>query len=141
MIIKIDRYQPEIRVSVVAPGKHGGKLVDYKRIRLVIVSCPDKFISLVSPIYRHGTWLYVAPGIGDVVLDAGPAIVYPAFEVDNEGDLVFRFDRNLWDRRPGRYAGRIENLDGQCLGMLDIELQPNDHIITRVSTGSPSYQE
>jgi hypothetical protein len=49
-------------------------------------------------------------------------LVYNCYNVNEEGDLVFRFDAQLWQRPPGHYAGEVEDACGRVLALLDIDL-------------------
>jgi hypothetical protein len=121
MIISLQPGQPELRLRLTQPGPEGRRPGDPGQIRLVIRP-PRAGYVMLSPIHRHGCW----PG-NEPRPERGPedwpALVYPAFGLSEEGDLVFRFDDLLFRRPPGRYEGAVETTHGHVLAWLDLDLQ------------------
>jgi hypothetical protein len=126
VIIKIARGQPELKVTVVQPGQ-GGRLPSVEGVRLVVCPPPPSGFAQLSPIVRLGEWGY--PPVEDYPPRPHelPAIVYPAFEIDAEGAIVFRLDSHLWSRPSGRYLGRVM-VGCHEAATLDIDLEPMRYI-------------
>lgn len=134
-ITRICWGQPELAVRLVQPGCNGGQLIDYEHIRLVITApaCPYR---LKSEQVFYGCWpSYETPWSDGILPHELPALVYPAFDTNDEGEIVFRFDSHLWKLPPGRYIGSVELNDGRQLAELDIDLCTTPVIIdkTRVT--------
>ena len=139
MIIKVLRGQPELNVTLVEPGLEGRRPKSVEDVRLVITAPPPPKEGSVSKIIRKGSWGYppVEPPDVDVYPDDPdllPALVYPAMGLDEEGAVVFRLDRLLWERPCGRYVGRIEAGSGLS-ATIDLDLNPVKWIIDRVEVG------
>lgn len=130
MIIKIRRGQPELRLSLVQPGRDGAKLAS-DNLRLII-SAPHCDCLLKSPLIFEGCW----PGHEireEVPPHEWPALCYPAWEVSDDGDVVFRLDELLFQRPPGRYIGQVEWKDGRPIARLDIDLDSGPYIIDKIT--------
>lgn len=124
-IIKIMQGQPELAVRLVSQGSNGQQLIDYKNIRLVVMPPREQRVeSLLSVQNFSGFWpghdvekwneQFIPP-------EELPILVYPAFTVDDEGKIVFRFDSKIHKRR-GRYQGIVELNDGTILTTLDLDI-------------------
>lgn len=132
-ITKICFGQSELCIRLVQPGCDGGQLVNYQDVRLVIAA-PYHNHRLKSPQLFRGCWPgFDTPWCDDVYPHEMPALVYPAFDTNEDGDTVFRFDDKLWQLPPGRYVGTIEFNNGMRLAQLDIDLCNAPVIVDRVS--------
>lgn len=121
VITRICKGQPELAVRLVQPGCMGGQLVT-ENLRLVITA-PQCQCHLKSPLLFTGCWPgFTTPWSDAVYPHELPAVVYPAFETNDDGDVVFRLDDLLWKMPSGRYIGTIEFNNGQVLTELDIDL-------------------
>ncbi len=135
-IVRICQGQPELAVRLVQPGCDGGQLIDWEHVRLVIKAphCPHL---LKSPMIFTGCWPgWETPWTNQVLPHELPALVYPAFDTNDDGETVFRFDKNLYTLPPGRYEGRVELSNGALLSVLDIDLCTMPTIIDKVSVTS-----
>lgn len=135
-ITRICMGQAELAIRLVQPGCDGGQLVNYEDVRLVIAA-PYCSHRLKSPQLFRGCW----PGFETPWIDSPPphelpALVYPAFETNDEGMTVFRFDDKLWKFPPGRYIGTIEFNNGMVLAKLDIDLCSAPFILDKVTVTS-----
>jgi hypothetical protein len=135
MIIKLYNHQPELRLKLAQPGKHGSLLASIDKLKLTIKAPAPPNNSLNSEIIRKGCWPGNPPENDHIGLHELPALIYPAFDVSDEGEIVFRFDKLLWKRPMGRYLGYV-TLDSTTLAVLDIDLTPKDYIITGASVHS-----
>lgn len=137
-IIKILRGQPSLAVRLVSQGEPGQQMVDYKNVRLVIVAPREqREESLLSVQKFTGFW----PGHDTekwndqfVPPEETPIIVYPAFTIDEDGKIVFRFDDKIYKRR-GRYKGIIELNDGTILTTLDLDVSTQVWVADLITTG------
>jgi hypothetical protein len=122
MIIKISRGQPELKFTLIQPGR-GRRLSVPDGVRLVITAPAPKPQNRLSPIIRKGSWGW--PPVRPYPPDPHslPAIVYPAFDLDDEGAVIFRLDEHLWRRPSGRYTGEIM-IGGHLVTAVDIDLEP-----------------
>lgn len=107
MIIRLCEDTPKLAVRIAQPGCDGRQLVD-TRVNIVIrpVVCVERSTT-------HTYW----DGCSfreEVIPDPVPTLRYPAFELDDEGRVVFYFDDKLWSLPPGRYQADIE-IDGDCV--------------------------
>lgn len=138
-IVKICQGQPQLAVRIVTAGADGMQLVDYKKLRLLIVPYPVARQELpLSPQHFEGFWpshdvekwneSFILP-------EEEPLLIYPAFDVNDEGEIVFRLDRQIWCRR-GRYMGIVETIDGQKIVELDLDISSQRFITDRVSVNS-----
>jgi hypothetical protein len=119
MVLKLSRGQPELRVRLVEPGG-GPPLTRIEGVRLELRAAGPPPNCGLSQITREGCW----PGFptGDLIPTWDmPKLVYPAFGVDCDAAMIFRFDRHLWHRPPGRYIGTIL-LEDKEIAWLDIDL-------------------
>ena len=142
MIVRICRGQPELAVRVVAPGCDGGQLVDYEDMELCILAPKCTCEGPFSKIYFQ----WAAAG-GGTTLTAGtssrcrrrrcPVLVYPAFDVNDNGEIVFKFDSKLWERA-GRYVGLIRFKDGTEITRLDLDICTTGFIADKVTVKSYS---
>ena len=106
MIIRLCEDTPKLAVRITQPGCGGRQLMD-TRVDMVIrpVVCAER-------THTHTYWDGCAFK-EEVIPDPVPALRYPAFELDDEGRVVFYFDNKLWSLPPGRYQADIE-IDGTC---------------------------
>jgi hypothetical protein len=129
MIVPIKDGQPELKVMLEEPGADGRRLVDWKHITLQIESPRLDAECLDSEIIKEGCW----PGYGTgwpAPFD-WPVLFYPAFELDLDGAVIFRFDDKLWRRPPGRYIGTI-TWHHRPIAWLDIDLQTAKWVVASV---------
>lgn len=132
-ITRICWGQPELAVKLVQPGCNGGQLIDYEHVRLVI-QAPHCKCRLKSELIFTGCWPgYETPWTDAVYPHELPALVYPAFDTNDKGETVFRFDDQLWHLPPGRYWGILEFNDGRPIAKLDIDLCTTPVLIDSVS--------
>ena len=136
-IVKICQNQPTLAVRITTPGCNGGQLVDYKQVRLVI-SAPERTTHepLLSPQCFKGCWFghdlkkwedsFIPP-------DQLPLLIYPAFGTNDDGDIVFILDSQLW-KRVGRYIGSVAFNDGQKILELDLDICTTQFIADKIST-------
>lgn len=140
-IVKICQGQPSLAVRIVTPGCNGGQVIDYKQLRLVIMSPPAKRCELpLSP--QHFSGFYPTHDVDKwnesfILPEEEPLLIYPAFDVNDNGDIVFRLDRQMWCRR-GRYVGVIETIDGRKLVELDLDISTQQYIADTVTVNSYS---
>ena len=139
MIIKIFRGQPELKVTLVKPGREGKRPESAEGIRLVISAPKTSRRVDLSKIVRHGDWGYppLEPPDCDVYPEDPtdyPALVYPAAGLDEEGAVVFRLDGFMWRRPCGRYHGRVE-MDGGFAAEMEIDLHPVGWVLDGVEVG------
>lgn len=128
VFVRIQPGQEELAVRLVQPGC-GSQVISREDMRLVITA-PQPKSALLSEQTFTGFW----PGSETPWSDAVGAgrdfmLVYPAFDVNEEGDVVFRFDDQLRTLRPGRYIGSVETASGTQLVSLDIDLSPTPLLI------------
>ena len=128
MVIKIKRDQPELKFTLVEPGREGRGPASVKNIRLVVTVPPPPPDAQLSRIIRKGACGYppVEPPEVDVYPEdrtALPALVYPAMGFDKDGAVIFRLDKLMWSRPCGRYLGRIEVGDDWA-ATFDLDLHP-----------------
>jgi hypothetical protein len=128
MIIKIYNHQPELRLKLGQPGKHGDMLASIDNLKLIIKAPAPPCHVVNSPIIRKGCWPGNPPENDFIPLDELPALIYPAFDISDEGEVVFRFDKLLWKRPVGRYEGFVV-LEGHVIATLDIDLSPINYTI------------
>lgn len=140
-IVKICQGQPELRVRITTTGDNGAQLVDYKHLRLVISApCEPRSELPLSPQEFKGCW----PGHDTAKWNSSfelperrPLLIYPAFDTDENGDIVFRLDSQIWNRL-GRYIGTVETTSGQKILALDLDICSNMFIPDRISVVSTS---
>lgn len=140
-IVRIKEGQPEIRVRIVAPGCPGEQLVDWAHLRLVIMPPPSKRCELPLSC-QHFSGCFPGHDVEKwnesfVLPEEQPLLIYPAFDTDENGDVVFRLDRQIWERR-GRYLGVIETTSGEKLLDLDLDICSQKFIADRVTVGTNS---
>jgi hypothetical protein len=131
MIIPIDQGQSELKVALTRPGT-GDQLVSKELIRLVIKPPPKERFAQLSPIVRKGDWGYPLP-LEDYPpnRDAWPLLIYPAFDIDDDGAIIFRLDRRFWQRPCGRYIGDVMVGDYKAVSF-ELDLNPHRYLITSV---------
>jgi hypothetical protein len=136
-IIKILRGQPSLAVRLVTQGAPGQQLVDYKNVRLVIMASREPRLEPpLSPQHFSGYWPgHDVESWNDqfVLPEELPLLVYPAFTVNDDGEIVFRFDDKI-NKRMGRYLGVIELNDGTILTTLDLDICTQIWVADRVTT-------
>ena len=107
MIVRLCEDTPKLGLRIVQPGCSGAQLMD-RGIELAIMpaSCPspEHLIPVWEDCELH--WESHRKPI--------PTVIYPAFEVDDDGLVVWYFDQRLWSLPPGRYIGRVL-LEGHCI--------------------------
>lgn len=139
MIISIAQGQPYLAIRLVTPGSDGLQLTDWKHVRLVIIAFPEPRCELpLSPQCFHGFW----PG-HDVdrwnkqfcLPEDKPALIYPAFDLNDQGEIVFRLDKHI-EHYHGRYLGRIETVAGVPLAELDLDIGLQQWVADQVSIDS-----
>jgi hypothetical protein len=133
MIVRIKQNQPELRVTMSEPGPSGQLLEDYRNVRLEISAPAIHPSSLDTVIKKRGCW----PGYADdpeLLPHELPTLIYPAFEVDCQGALVFRFDDKLHRRPRGRYIGRLK-YKGEIVWTIDIDLGSAIWLPVRIEYG------
>lgn len=135
MIVRLCEDTPKLGLRIVQPGCSGKQLMD-RHVDLVITpaSCP-------SPDYKEPYWEDCELKWRDMRPEI-PALTYPAFEVDDDGNVVFYFDFRLWSLPPGRYRGQVM-LGGSCAQTcFDIDLCNRPVIIDRaVAVDTPPCGE
>ena len=62
-----------------------------------------------------------------------PLLIYPAVGTNDDGDIVFILDSQLW-KRVGRYVGSVEFNDGQKILELDLDICTTQFIADKIST-------
>jgi hypothetical protein len=129
MIIRLQRHQPELRLRHGRPGGLGGPL-DARDLRLVIRPPAQTGGCGFTDIVRKGFWPGNPPENDSHLPHELPALTYPCFEIDEEGDAVFRFDRLLWRRPCGRYVGHV-NYGPKEIARVDLDLGPIDWRVLR----------
>ena len=141
MIVRICRGQPELAVRVVAPGCDGGQLVDYEDMELCILAPKCTCEGPFSKIYFHGCgwWGHDIDRWNEqqVPPEQMPVLVYPAFDVNDNGEIVFKFDSKLWERA-GRYVGLIRFKDGTEITRLDLDICTTQFLADKVTVKSYS---
>lgn len=141
MIVRICRGQPELAVRVVAPGCDGGQLVDYEDMELCILAPKCTCEGPFSKIYFHGCgwWGHDIDRWNEqqVPPEEMPVLVYPAFDVNDNGEIVFKFDSKLWERA-GRYVGLIRFKDGTEITRLDLDICTTQFLADKVTVKSYS---
>ena len=95
MIVRICRGQPELAVRVVAPGCDGGQLVDYEDMELCILAPKCTCEGPFSKLYFKGCgwWGHDIDRWNEqqVPPEQMPVLVYPAFDVNDNGEIVLDF--------------------------------------------------
>ena len=138
-IVKICQNQPTLAVRITTPGGTGGQLVDWKQVRMVIVPPPRQTWELpLSPQCFKGCWpTHDIEKWNDsfILPETQPLLIYPAFGTNEDGDIVFVLDSQLW-KRVGRYIGLIEFNSGEKILELDLDICTTQFIADRVSTES-----
>ena len=136
MIIRICRGQPELAVRVVAPGCDGGQLVDWEDIELCILAPKCTCEGPFSKLYFKGCgwWGHDVDRWNEqqVPPEQMPVLVYPAFDTDDDGNIVFKFDSKLW-QRAGRYVGLIRFKDGTEITRLDLDICTTQFLADKVT--------
>lgn len=104
-IIKLCYGQDELAIRLQQPGCDGRQVIGFSRYQLHICApAPCKPCRFTKFIFT-GCWL----GYEDwenkpyKPLHELPMLTYEAFDVTDDGLIVFRFDEELWRRPPGRY--------------------------------------
>ena len=141
MIVRICRGQPELAVRVVAPGCDGGQLVDWEDIELCILAPKCTCEGPFSKLYFKGCgwWGHDVDRWNEqqVPREEIPVLVYPAFDTDDDGNIVFKFDSKLW-QRAGRYVGLIRFKDGTEITRLDLDICTTQFLADKVTVKSYS---
>jgi hypothetical protein len=132
MILKIYQGQTELKINLVEPGKYGRKLASTEGVRLVIVPPEKSPYENVSKIIRRGEWRYPLP-VEDYPCDytVFPTLVYPCFDIDSEGALIFRLDKHLFKRPCGRYIAKVW-IGPYEAARIDMDLMPHNYIVQSI---------
>lgn len=107
MIIKLSEGAARLAMRVKETGS-GRQLIDWHMMQLLIQ--PGQHDECCgpngSPWYLHGCWPMHPTGV-DIANHRPdfPTICYNAFELDEEGRVVFMLDHHLWTLPHGRYTG------------------------------------
>lgn len=123
MLIRICDNQPKLALRIVQTGCTGGQLLDLGvMLDIYPASCPH-------PLYSPQIWCgcfvdnrVPVSGCCDVPLQPPPTLTYPAFALDEEGRIVFYFDKKLWSMPSGRYHASVRFERGDCIAEFDIDL-------------------
>lgn len=138
-IVRICQGQPELAVRLTTSGCNGAQLVDWQQVRLVIVPPPRQTCELpLSPQVFKGCWPThdIESWNNSFILpETLPLLIYPAFGTNEDGDIVFALDEQLWKRR-GRYIGVIEFINGEKITELDLDICTQQFVADRVSLNS-----
>lgn len=127
MIIRLCEDTPKLALRIVQPGCSGKQLMDTGvEIHITPVECePRRKTQMVwdGCIYRE-----------EKIENPIPSLTYPAFELDDDGRIVFYFDNRLWSLPPGRYHAHV--WVGGCCDQtrLDIDLCNRPVMIEQVVT-------
>lgn len=122
MIIRLCKDTPKLGLRIVRPGCNGKQLMD------------DGITLLITPVvcdrperieqYWDGCVLKSRE-----VREELPGLQYTAFEVNDDGLVIFYLDDKAWSLPPGRYHGTL-SIGGQCSDVrLDLELCNDKYII------------
>lgn len=130
-IIRIHPGQTELILRIVQTGCAGGQVCG-KDTRLVIErpACADE---LLSKWKFEGCWPGYDVDAWNAQQEEVPALVYPAFDTNENGDTVFRLDDKLFSLPPGRYVGCVEWKNGVSITTIDIDLSPGGFLVESVS--------
>ena len=134
-IIKICRGQPEIAIRLTPPDCNSTLLAS-DNLRLII-QAPNCKYQLKSTLCFRGCWPgFDTPWRNHVPPHELPAIIYPSFGTNDDGETVFRFDDKLFKLPPGRYFGFVEFTNGQRITKLDLDLCNTQYLADRVVVSS-----
>jgi len=138
-IVRICQGQPELAVRLTTAGCNGAQLVDWQQVRLLIVPPPRTTCELpLSPQVFKGCWPAhdIEKWNNSFILPENqPLLIYPAFGTNEDGEIVFVLDEQLWKRR-GRYIGVIEFTNGEKITELDLDICTQQFVADRVSLNS-----
>lgn len=149
-IIRICQGQPNLSVVISQHGCDGGQVINHEDIRLAIFAPHCKHV-LKSPWQLCGCWpQHRHMAVPNQYWDEAcgcldylrippheiPVLIYPAFDTDDEGAVVFWFDDELWKRPPGRWIGEVQTRSGHVLVTLDLDLCTVPFITDKVSITS-----
>jgi hypothetical protein len=134
MIIKLQRWQPELRLLIGRPKGLGGP-PDVRDLRLVIRAPAPHGLEKCSEIRRYGFWPGNPPENDPPPQHELPALVYPCFELSEDGEAVFRLDSQLWKRGTGRYLGHV-NMRDHTITVIDLDLGPVDWRVMKAEVKS-----
>lgn len=105
MIVRICEDTPKLHLRVSQPGCDGAQLLGMVELIIQPPACE-----------QHERVHYEWDGCGyqPVVLPPDiPTLRYPAFEIDDDGRVVFYFDKKLWSLPNGRYNATVV-VEGCC---------------------------
>lgn len=131
MIVKLCADNPKLALRLVQPGCSGKQLL-YQGITIELRKS------------RCGTgekYRYVSDGcaIRTIIIPPPPPICYPAFELDDDGRVVFYFDDKLFNQPSGRYWATIL-INNKCSGIeFDIDLCCDKLIIDQYAQTDAPY--
>lgn len=122
MIIKVCEDTPKIGLRIVQPGCNGKQLMDTGVVLAITpISCPRP--ERLVPYWENCELKYrdETPRI--------PSLEYPAFDISDDGLVIFYLDRKAWALPPGRYKGYII-IGGHCSNTtFDIDLCNTSYVI------------
>lgn len=132
-IVRLPCGQYELAIRIVTPGCFGRQIVGTEGLYLMIrdVDCGECGL---TTLHFEGCWAgHETPVTYYGCAPDRPALVYPAFDVTDDGEVLFRFDDRLSELPRGRYIGDIKLADGTCIRSLDIDLCSTTALISRVT--------
>lgn len=126
MIVKLCEDTPKLALSIVQPGCNGRELLDTNiELRITKKSCPLGPVQEVVEDNCSVTTVWVEHAV--------PAVIYPAFDLDEDGRVEFYFDDKLWNMPSGRYEGEVL-IGGLGTGaIIDIDLCNSPLVIASAS--------
>lgn len=136
MIIRICRGQPQLALKIVQPGCDGVQLLGLGlKLTIAPVHCAS---ALKSPMIWCGCFADSRVHRADSCAVPTPdtALLYPAFDIDDEGRVVFYFDSKLDKLPPGRYIGYVNSTSGEQIDNFDIDLCNRPFRIEQVAVTS-----
>lgn len=130
MIVKIKYGQPQIRVRLSDDAEPPGSFKKFILSIKPISELPCDFM-LPSKWIVEGCWPeYEGPR--HTCHPSPPSLMYPAFDQDCDGNVIFLLDDKLRALPTGRYDGEITTTDGRIIGSLDIDIIDTPYIIRHV---------
>lgn len=140
MIIRLCEDQPKLALRISQPGCSGGQLMGRGVVlNITSAACPGV---LKSPLLWCGCFADTRIKESDCCnvpeLDS-PSLQYPAFDVDEEGRVVFYFDKKLWSLPGGRYRAILSFRDGGVIDTFDLDLCNRPLVIDQVAVTDAKY--
>lgn len=125
MIVRLCEDTPKLALRIVQPGCHGRQLMDTGVEITISPVCCDRPSERIE---QDECLNIIAVHKKEI-----PSLTYPAFELDDEGRIVFYFDAKLWALPPGRYHAHV-SIGGCCdKTRIDIDLCNRPTIIDQVA--------